>query len=78
VDITVRPDRSLEQVFAGPDASSSSSPRRPTRPKVSGMTAKFLTFRFDAAGARSEEVQAQKDAVFEGTPIAPSKRRPAS
>ena len=39
------------------------------------MMAKFLTFRFDAQG-RVEEVQAQKDAVFEGTPIAPSKALP--
>jgi len=75
VDITVRPDRSLEQVFAGPDAEMTVQSSPPDPPEKRRMTAKFLTFRFDAQG-HVEEVQAQKDAVFEGTPIAPSKAKP--
>jgi LPS export ABC transporter protein LptC/lipopolysaccharide transport protein LptA len=75
VDITVRPDRSLEQVFAGPDAELVVQSSPPDPPEKRRMQARFLTFRFDAQG-RVEEVQAQKDAVFEGTPIAPSKAAP--
>jgi lipopolysaccharide transport protein LptA len=75
VDITLRPDRTLEQVFAGPEAELVVQSSPPDPPEKRRMTAKFLTFRFDAQG-RVEEVQAQKDAAFEGTPIAPSKAAP--
>ena len=75
VDITMRPDRSLEQVFAGPDGELIVQSAPPDPPEKRRMTAKFLTFRFDAQG-RVEEVQAQKDAAFEGTPLPPSKASP--
>jgi LPS export ABC transporter protein LptC/lipopolysaccharide transport protein LptA len=75
VDIAMRPDRSLEQVFAGPDGDLIVQSSPPDPPEKRRMTAKFLTFRFDAQG-RVEEVQAQKDAVFEGTPLPPSKAAP--
>jgi LPS export ABC transporter protein LptC/lipopolysaccharide transport protein LptA len=75
VDITLRPDRSLEQVFAGPDAELTVQSSPPDPPEKRRMQARFLTFRFDAQG-RVEEVQAQKDAVFEGTPVPPSTSPP--
>lgn len=75
VDIMVRPDRSLEQVFAGPDAELTVRSSPPDPPEKRKLQGRFLTFRFDAQG-RIEEVQAQKDAVFEGTPIAPSTAPP--
>lgn len=75
VDITMRPDRSLEQVFAGPDADLTVQSSPPDPPEKRRMQARFLTFLFDAQG-RVQEVQAQKDAVFEGTPLPPSPASP--
>jgi LPS export ABC transporter protein LptC/lipopolysaccharide transport protein LptA len=75
VEILVRPDRTLEQVFAGPDGELTVQSSPPDPPEKRRLQAKFLTFRFDAQG-RVEEVQAQKDAVFEGTPLPPSKEGP--
>jgi len=75
VEIIVRPDRTLEQVFAGPDGELTVQSSPPDPPEKRRLQAKFLTFRFDAQG-RVEEVQAQKDAVFEGTPLPPSKSLP--
>ena len=75
VEIVVRPDRTLEQVFAGPDAELTVQSSPPDPPEKRVLQGKFLTFRFDAQG-KVEEVQAQKDAVFEGTPLPPSKAAP--
>jgi LPS export ABC transporter protein LptC/lipopolysaccharide transport protein LptA len=75
VDIAMRPNRSLEQVFAGPDAELVVFSSPPDPPEKRRMQGRFLTFRFDDQG-RVEEVQAQKDAVFDGTPVAPSKASP--
>jgi LPS export ABC transporter protein LptC/lipopolysaccharide transport protein LptA len=75
VEIIVRPDRTLEQVFAGPDGELTVQSSPPDPPEKRRLQGKFLTFRFDAQG-RVEEVQAQKDAVFEGTPLPGSKSPP--
>jgi lipopolysaccharide transport protein LptA len=50
----------------------SSPPDPPERRK---LQARFLTFLFDEQG-RLQELQAQKDASFEGTPLPPSKAAP--
>ena len=75
VEIQVRPNRSLEQVFAGPDAELTVRSSPPDPPEMRRLQGKFLTFRFDAQG-RVEEVQAQKDAVFTGEPLPPSTAAP--
>lgn len=75
VEILVRPDRSLQQVFAGPDAELTVRSSPPDPPEMRRLQGKFLTFRFDAQG-RVEEVQAQKDAVFTGEPLPPSTAAP--
>jgi lipopolysaccharide transport protein LptA/LPS export ABC transporter protein LptC len=75
VEILVRPDRSLQQVFAGPDAELTVKSSPPDPPEMRRLQGKFLTFRFDAQG-RVEEVQAQKDAVFTGEPLPPSTAAP--
>jgi hypothetical protein len=69
------PDRTLEQVFAGPDGELTVRPRRPTAEEAEAAGQSSSPSASTPQG-RVEEVQAQKDAVFEGTPLPPSKSPP--
>jgi lipopolysaccharide transport protein LptA len=66
------PDRTLKEVLAGPDGELTVLSSPPDPPEKRKLQARFLTFLFDDQG-RLQEVQAQKDAAFEGTPLPPSK-----
>jgi lipopolysaccharide export system protein LptA len=69
------PDRSLKEVLAGPDGELTTFASPPDPPEKRKLQARFLTFLFDEQG-RLQELQAQKDASFEGTPLPPSKAAP--
>jgi lipopolysaccharide export system protein LptA len=73
--IGFHPDRSLKEVTAGPDGELTVFASPPDPPEMRKLQARFLTFLFDEQG-RLLELQAQKDATFEGTPLPPSKALP--
>jgi lipopolysaccharide transport protein LptA/LPS export ABC transporter protein LptC len=70
--IGFHPDRTLKEVLAGPDGELTVLSTPPDPPERRRLQARFLTFLFDEQG-RLLELQAQKDASFEGTPLPPSK-----
>jgi lipopolysaccharide transport protein LptA len=73
--IGFHPDRTLKEVTAGPDGELTVLSTPPEPPEKRRLQARFLTFLFDDQG-RLQELQAQKDASFEGTPLPPSKAPP--
>jgi len=73
--MSFHPDRSLKEVLAGPDGELVTLSAPPDPPERRKLQARFLTFLFDEQG-RLQELQAQKDASFEGTPLPPSKASP--
>jgi LPS export ABC transporter protein LptC/lipopolysaccharide transport protein LptA len=73
--IGFHPDRTLKEVLAGPDGELTVLSTPPDPPEKRKLQARFLTFLFDEQG-RLLELQAQKDASFEGTPLPPSKSPP--
>jgi LPS export ABC transporter protein LptC/lipopolysaccharide transport protein LptA len=73
--IGFHPDRTLKEVLAGPDGELTVLSTPPDPPEKRKLQARFLTFLFDGQG-RLLELQAQKDASFEGTPLPPSKSPP--
>jgi LPS export ABC transporter protein LptC/lipopolysaccharide transport protein LptA len=72
LDLYFNPNRTLKEATAGPDADFTASPGQGEVPEKRHLKGKVLTFRFDEQG-RMQEVQAQKDAFFETTPVPPAK-----
>ena len=75
LSIGFHPDRTLKEVTAGPDGELTTLATAPDPPEKRKLQARFLIFLFDDQG-RMQELQAQKDASFEGTPLPPSKAAP--
>lgn len=73
LDLWFRPDRTLQEATAGPDAALTIQPRagEPT-PEKRVLKARFLVFVFDETGHLAE-MRAQKDAFFRADPLPPAK-----
>ncbi|HET7747627.1 MAG TPA: LptA/OstA family protein [Vicinamibacteria bacterium] len=73
LDLWFRPDRTLQEATAGPDAALTIQPRAGDPvPEQRVLKARFLVFVFDEAG-RLAEMRAQKDAYFRADPVPPAK-----
>src|SRR5436190_4095626 len=75
LDLWLRPDRSLEQAVAAPDADLTMRPGPKDPPEKRRLQARALTFRFDEQG-HLYEVEGQKDSAFDTEPIPPAKGVP--
>jgi LPS export ABC transporter protein LptC/lipopolysaccharide transport protein LptA len=68
LDLRFRPDRTLEEATAGPDADLTLHPGTTDEPERRRLEAKFLTFKFDEQG-RLAELQSLRDTRFTTTPL---------
>ncbi|PYQ09722.1 MAG: LPS export ABC transporter periplasmic protein LptC [Acidobacteria bacterium] len=75
LDLWLRPDRSLEQAVAAPDADLTMRPGPKDPPEKRRLQARALTFRFDEQG-HLYELEGQKDSSFDTAPIPPAKGVP--
>jgi lipopolysaccharide transport protein LptA/LPS export ABC transporter protein LptC len=72
LNLWFRPDRSLQEAVAGPDAALTIRPGKGDPPEKRVLKGRFLAFAFDEKGKLSE-VRGQKDSSFVAEPIAPAK-----
>ena len=72
LDLWFRPDRTLQEATAGPDAVLTIMPGKGDPPEKRVLKARFLSFAFDEKGKLSE-LRGQKDSSFVAAPIPPSK-----
>jgi LPS export ABC transporter protein LptC/lipopolysaccharide transport protein LptA len=72
LDMWFRPDRTLQEATAGPDADLTLLPARGEAPEKRRLRARFLAFAFDEKG-RLSELRGQKDSSFVAEPIPPAK-----
>ena len=72
LDMWFRPDRTLQEATAGPDADLTLLPGKGDPPEKRRLKARFLAFAFDERGKLSE-LRGQKDSSFVAEPIAPAK-----
>ncbi len=72
LDLWFRPDKSLQQAVAGPNADLTMLPGAGDPPQRRRLQSDVLTFLFDGKG-RLEELQALKDTAFAAEPIPPAK-----
>lgn len=75
LDLWLRPNRSLEQAVAAPDADLTLRPGPKDAPEKRRLQARALSFRFDEQG-RLYELEGQKDSAFDTDPIPPAKGTP--
>jgi LPS export ABC transporter protein LptC/lipopolysaccharide transport protein LptA len=75
LDLFLRPNRSLEQAVAAPDADLTMLPGPKDPPERRRLQARALSFRFDEQG-RLYELEGQKDSAFDTDPIPPAKGVP--
>lgn len=75
LDVSLRPDRSLEEASAGPEAQLTLLPGPSEARERRTLQARFLTFRFDEQG-RLQEVQGQRDSVLLLEALPPVKAEP--
>lgn len=75
LDLWFRPDGSVEELNAGPDATLRIAPGPHEKQGPRTLSARILVFRMDAQG-RLSEVQGQKDAVFRAEPVVGSPDAP--
>lgn len=75
LNIRFRPDRSVQEASAGPDADLLLLPGKGDQPEKRRLQARFLVFLFDAQG-RLEEVQGQKDSSLSIEPLTPGSATP--
>ena len=72
LDLWFRPDRTLQEATAGPDAVLTILPGKGDPPEKRILKARFLAFAFDERGKLSE-LRGQKDSSFVAAPLPPSK-----
>jgi lipopolysaccharide transport protein LptA/LPS export ABC transporter protein LptC len=72
LDLWFRPDRTLQEATAGPDAVLTIRPGKGDPPENRTLKARFLAFAFDERGKLSE-VRGQKESSFIAEPLPPSK-----
>ena len=72
LDMWFRPDRTLQEATAGPDADLVLMPGKGDPPEKRRLKARFLAFAFDEKGKLSE-LRGQKDSSFVAEPIPPAK-----
>lgn len=72
LDLWFRPDRTLQEATAGPDAVLTMRPGKGDPPEKRVLKARFLAFGFDERGKLSE-LRGQKDSSFVAEPIPPAK-----
>jgi len=75
LDLWLRPNRSLEQAVAAPDADLTLLPGPKDPPEKRRLQARALNFRFDEQG-RLYELEGQKDSAFDTDPIPPARGVP--
>jgi lipopolysaccharide transport protein LptA len=75
LDISFRPDRTVSEAVAGPDAELVLQPGPGEPNERRRLKGRFLTFRFDEQG-RLSEVQGQRDSSFSAEPLGPGKEAP--
>jgi len=75
LDLWLRPDRSLEQAVAAPDADLTMLPGPKDPPEKRRLQARALMFHFDEQG-RLYELEGQKDSSFDTDAIPPAKGVP--
>jgi lipopolysaccharide transport protein LptA/LPS export ABC transporter protein LptC len=75
LDLWFRPDRTLQEATAGPDAVLTILPGKGDPPEKRILKARFLAFAFDERGKLSE-LRGQKDSSFVAEPVPPSKASP--
>ncbi len=75
LDMSFRPDGSLQEAIAGQDADLTLLPAPGEPQEKRHLKSRFLVFVFDAAG-RVEELRGQKDSVFSAEPLKGSKEQP--
>ena len=75
LDLWFRPDRTLQEATAGPDAVLTIRPGKGDPPEKRILKARFLAFAFDERGKLSE-LRGQKDSSFVAEPVPPSKASP--
>ncbi|HEX6738009.1 MAG TPA: LPS export ABC transporter periplasmic protein LptC, partial [Vicinamibacteria bacterium] len=71
LDLRFRPDRTLEEATAGPDADLVLHPGPKDEPERRRLEAKFLTFKFDEQG-RLTALESLRDTKFTITPLKPA------
>ena len=72
LDLWFRPDRTLQEATAGPDAVLTIRPGKGDPPEKRILKARFLAFAFDERGKMSE-LRGQKDSSFVAEPLPPAK-----
>jgi lipopolysaccharide transport protein LptA/LPS export ABC transporter protein LptC len=72
LDLWFRPDRTLQEATAGPDAVLTIRPGKGDPPETRILKARFLGFAFDERGKLSE-LRGQKESSFVAEPVPPSK-----
>ena len=72
LDLWFRPDRTLQEATAGPDAVLTIRPGKGDPPEKRILKARFLAFAFDERGKMSE-LRGHKDSSFIAEPLPPSK-----
>ena len=72
LDLWFRPDRTLQEATAGPDAVLTIRPGKGDPPEKRVLKARFLAFAFDERGKLSE-LRGQKDSSFVAEPLPPAK-----
>ena len=72
LDLWFRPDRTLQEATAGPDAVLTILPGKGDPPEKRVLKARFLAFAFDEHGKLSE-LRGQKDSSFVAAAVAPAK-----
>lgn len=75
LDLWFRPDRTLQEATAGPDAALTILPGKGDPPEKRVLKARFLAFAFDEHGKLSE-LRGQKDSSFSATAVPPAKAAP--
>jgi lipopolysaccharide transport protein LptA len=72
LDLWFRPDRTLQEATAGPDAVLTIRPGKGDPPEKRVLKARFLAFAFDERGKLSE-LRGQKESSFVAEPLPPAK-----
>lgn len=75
LDLWFRPDRTLQEATAGPDAVLTIRPGKGDPPEKRVLKARFLAFGFDERGKLSE-LRGQKESSFVAEPLPPAKGLP--
>jgi LPS export ABC transporter protein LptC/lipopolysaccharide transport protein LptA len=75
LDLWFRPDRTLQEATAGPEADLTMMPGKGDPPEKRRLKANFLAFAFDERG-KLEELRGQKDSSFVAEPIPPAAGTP--